>query len=110
MFRRPRGFISILRISSPACGAVLLLLISVNRPHGFWTPKSHLQFLIGAVIAIGVLASVPEYFRLHDGNHISASSEIEEFLKIGLVRVSDITSIQYTKLGLHAYVVARSFP
>jgi len=96
-----------LRILVLAGGAVLVLLVTLDRPHGFWTSRAHLTYFIAAVAVIALAAAAPELLNRFSDIGLQRRMEVEEVLKAGLVRLSQVTGIEPWHIGTHAYRVVR---
>ena len=102
-----RGILFAIRILLIGGSAVLVTLIGLNIPMGFWTSSSHLPFLVGALVVVFAAATAHEISDRFSHRGQTWERKIEPYLKIALVQASEATAIEVWHLGVHVHRVSR---
>ncbi len=94
-----------------AAVAVVIILVGVNKPSGFWTSKHHARLFVVALVVVGVatfVRSIYDYLSNTREHHRRIyEKQIEEILAAGFIRVVTESALDFKDIGIHAFMVRR---
>ena len=105
----------VLRLVQAALGAAATAAVSLyaaDRPRGFWAGRAWLFYLSVAVVAgAALLAPAAEALReRRSERRVAQARRVETILSAGFVQLVRALGVPFTEVGVHAYLVRRSWP